>query len=204
VRSLFLIHGGLWEDMDAERFWRKPGIVAGLERDGFVVVAPDRVRTATSWHSETEHVAAALPDDPVVVIAGSNGCSVAVRLALARPDRVDRLVLAWPATAGDTDADARTGGAMAVLGATADVVDAMLTGDTLRGVTDDELRAVTVPVGVLPSSAENPYHQRRTVDALLSGLPDAVELPACPEPPRPDFPNYAESFIRTIGAFARQ
>jgi hypothetical protein len=25
-----LVHGGLWEDMDAERFWVRPGVVAGL------------------------------------------------------------------------------------------------------------------------------------------------------------------------------
>jgi hypothetical protein len=200
---LFLIHGGLWEDMDAERFWRKPRIVAGLERQGFVVVAPDRVRTATSWHSEAEHLAAALPDRSVVVIAGSNGCAAAVRLALARPERVERLVLAWPATAGDTGVDARTRAAMAALGATPDAVDAMLTGDTLRGVTDDELRAIAIPVGVLPSVPDNPFHQRRTVDALLSRLPDAVELPGCPEPPRPDFPEHVERFIGTVASFAR-
>ena len=203
MSPLFLIHGGLWEDMDAERFWRKPGIVAGLDREGFVVVAPDRVRTATSWHSEAEHLAAALPDRSVVVIAGSNGCAAAIRLVLARPDRVARLVLAWPATAGDAGVDARIRKGMAALGASPDVVDAMLNGETLRGVTDDELRAIAMPVGVLPSVPENPYHQRRTIDALLRTLPHAVELPGCPEPPRPDFPDHAEQFIGTIASFAR-
>ncbi|HEX6454392.1 MAG TPA: hypothetical protein VF060_33645 [Trebonia sp.] len=34
VTTLLLIHGGLWEDMDAERFWRRPGITGGPERRG--------------------------------------------------------------------------------------------------------------------------------------------------------------------------
>jgi hypothetical protein len=41
-------------------------------------------------------------------------------------------------------------------------------------------------VAVLPSPA-NPFHQRDTADALLRLVPGAVELPATPEPPRPDF-----------------
>src|SRR5262249_4080256 len=150
-----------------------------------------------------EHLTAALPDRPIVVIAGSNGCAAAIRLVLARPDRVARLVLAWPATAGDAGVDARIRKGVAALGPAPDVVDAMLTGETLRGVTDDELRAIAMPVGVLPSVPENPYHQRRTIDALLRTLPHAVELPGCPEPPRPDFPDHAEQFIGTIASFAR-
>ena len=43
MANLLLIHGGLWEEgMDAARFWRQPGIAAGLERRGFDVFAPDR------------------------------------------------------------------------------------------------------------------------------------------------------------------
>jgi hypothetical protein len=34
--DLFLVHGGLWDTMDAEHFWRTPGIVAGLESTGSV------------------------------------------------------------------------------------------------------------------------------------------------------------------------
>ena len=42
--TLLLIHGGLWEDIGADWFWRRPGILAGFERLGFTVVAPDRLR----------------------------------------------------------------------------------------------------------------------------------------------------------------
>ena len=44
MATLLLIHGGLWEDMDAGRFWHGPGISARLKRHGFEVIAPDRLR----------------------------------------------------------------------------------------------------------------------------------------------------------------
>ena len=30
--TLLLIRGGLWEDIGADWFWRRPGILAGFER----------------------------------------------------------------------------------------------------------------------------------------------------------------------------
>ena len=42
--TLLLIHGGLWEDIGTDWFWRRPGIVDRFERLGFTVVAPDRLR----------------------------------------------------------------------------------------------------------------------------------------------------------------
>ncbi len=200
---ILLIHGGLWDDMDADGFWRRPGIVTGLRQRGIEVIAPDRPPRASSWAAEAEQLSAALPaDGPVTVVAGSNGCSAAVRLALALPDRIERLLLAWPATAGDPHVDARTRQGLTELGAAPHVVDALLTGGILRGVTDDELAGIATPVGVLPAVPENPFHQRRTVDALLRLIPGAVELPGCPEPPRPEFPPVASSFIGTVVAFA--
>jgi pimeloyl-ACP methyl ester carboxylesterase len=175
---LVLVHGGLWEDMDAERFWVRPGVVDGLAGAGVEVLAPDRLRRPDSWAAEVRHLRALLPDRSVTVVAGSNGCSVAARLAVDHPDRVARLVLAWPATAGDpqVDAWARQQGAP----------EAMLAGETLRGLTDTELAGLSLPVAVLPASG-SPFHQRRTVDALLRLIPGAVELPGSPEPPRPEF-----------------
>jgi pimeloyl-ACP methyl ester carboxylesterase len=201
MTTLLLVHGGLWDDMDAERFWRKPGIVAGLQHHGLEVLSPDRPPRAPGWASEAEHLAAELPDRPVAIIAGSNGCSVAARLALARPERVERLLLAWPATAGDPDVDARTRRGITDLGGPKVLIDALLEGRTLRGVADHELATISQPVGVLPSVPENPQHRRRTVDSLLRILPRAVELPGCPEPPRPDFRPHTGSFIRTAIGF---
>jgi len=188
--------------MDAERFWHRPGIVGGMLRHGITVLWPDRLHRAPSWDSEAEHLTAALPDDPVTVIAGSNGCSAAIRLAIASPARVERLLLAWPATAGDPQLDARTRLGLAELGAQPHVIDTLLAGQTLRGTTDDELATITTPISVLPSVPENLYHQRRTIDALLHTMPQAVELPGCPEPPHPEFPPHAESFVHTAVRFA--
>jgi hypothetical protein len=42
MATMLLIHGGLWEGTNADWFWRRPGVVEGLERLGHVVIAPDR------------------------------------------------------------------------------------------------------------------------------------------------------------------
>jgi pimeloyl-ACP methyl ester carboxylesterase len=202
VSTVLLIHGGLWDDMDARTFWHRPGIARGLQERGIEVVAPDRPRRAPNWQGEVEHLRAVLPDGAVTVIGGSNGCSVAARLALAVPERIDGLLFAWPATAGDSDVDAQTRRDLSDLGAAPAVIDALLAGETLRGVGDAELSSITTRVAVLPSIAENRAHQRRTVDDLLRLLPHATELPGCPEPPRPDFPPHRASFVDAAVEFA--
>ncbi len=199
--TVLLIHGGLWEDMDADRFWTRPGITAGIRRQGSTVLAPDRVSRPPDWDAEVEHLAGVLPEHPVAVVAGSNGCSAAVRLALAFPHRIDRLLLAWPATAGDPTVDSRTRDSLTALGASDRTIRALPAGQTLRGVTDDELAALTMPISVLPSVPENPFHQRRTVDALRQVRPDSAELPGCPEPPRPDFPPHLDRFLASVDVF---
>ena len=50
----------------------------------------------------------------------------------------------------------------------------------------------------------NALHPRSAVDALLRLLPSAVELPGCPEPPRPGFAAHLESLVDTLAAFARE
>jgi pimeloyl-ACP methyl ester carboxylesterase len=202
MTTLLLIHGGLWEEgMDAGRFWHQPGIVAGLQDHGFEVLAPSRPHQAPDWATEARQLGPALPG-PVTVLAGSNGCAVAARLALDFPGAVTRLILAWPATAGDPAIDTHDRVRLAGLGASPDVINALLAGQTLRGLTDAELASLTMPAGVLPSALANPFHQRHTVDALLRLLPQAGELPGAPEPPRPDFPSYLTSFLGTVAAFA--
>jgi pimeloyl-ACP methyl ester carboxylesterase len=203
MASLLLIHGGLWEEgMDAARFWRQPGIAAGLERRGFDVFAPDRLYQAPDWTTEASHLAEAIPAAPLTVLAGSNGCSAAARLAVDCPGTVTRLLLAWPATAGDPAIDTQERSHLTRLGATPEVVEALLAGQTLRGLTDTELASLRLPAGVLPSAPANPFHQQQTADALLRLLPQAAELPGCPEPPRPEFAAYLEPFLDTVAAFA--
>jgi pimeloyl-ACP methyl ester carboxylesterase len=202
VTTLLLIHGGLWEDMDAERFWRLPRVTGGLERRGFTVIAPDRPRRAPSWAAEAEHLASFLPGRPVTAVAGSNGCSVAVRLALTHPKAVSGLVLAWPAGQTAPGVRAHIRSRLMSAGAPPSTVEALTGGETLPCATDQELTMLAMPAAVLPSDPANLYHQRDTVDSLLRLLPSVVELPGCPEPPRPEFPPHLESLLDTIAAFA--
>ena len=86
-RHVLLIHGGLAESMDAERFWVMPGILDALTGLGFVVDAPDRDTTPSSWIAAADELARSLRWSSTVVGA-SNGVSVAVRLALQHPSLV--------------------------------------------------------------------------------------------------------------------
>jgi pimeloyl-ACP methyl ester carboxylesterase len=181
-QAVVLLHGGLWEDMDAERFWVRPGVVAALEARGVPVLAPDRLPHPRSWAEEVAHLVPLLPDEPVTLVGGSNGCSVAARIAVERPDRVGRLVLAWPAIAGDSEVD--------TLYLASGVPPELLAGETLRGLADVELVQLRLPVAVLPGPVDR-CHQRSTVDALLALIAGAVEPAPSPEPPRPEFPPYA-------------
>ena len=199
--TLLLIHGGLWEDIGADWFWRRPGIAAGLERLGFTVVAPDRLRRPASWAADAGHVLAAVAGGPVTVVGGSFGCSVAVRLALDSPGRVSRMVLAWPASLSDQFAAIRMRASLARLGAPARVLNALLGGKTLPSATDTELSSIAVPVGVIPAVPPDPFHPRGT-DSLLRLLPSATELPGCPEAPRPEFAPHLESFLASVAGFA--
>lgn len=193
-----LIHGGLWDDMDARRFWTVPGVTGALCERGLTVHLPDRPHRPDGWEAEATHLERSLPDGPLTVLAGSNGCSVAVQLALRHPDRVTRLILAWPATAGDPCVDKHIRTGLVGQGAAPATIENLLTGQTLRGVTDADLRRLDLPVAVAPS-IPNPFHQRYTTDALLALVPGAVELPpATPEPPQPDFPAYLEAFAAAV------
>lgn len=198
MHRIFLIHGGLWEDMDAERFWVKPGITGGLRDRGFDVLAPDRLPLPLSWDDEVSQLAPLLPDGPVAVVAGSNGCTVAIRLALAYPERIATLLLAWPAVAGDTKVDRWQRGEMTRQGASAATIGGLLAGETLRGVTDAELGALRPPVAVMPPPADNPFHKVRTFETLLRLIPGARPLPGFPETPRPEFAPHLAAFLDAV------
>lgn len=202
MSTVFLVHGGLWDPMNAERFWRTPGIVAALEVRGVTVLTPDRPQSPDSWSEEAAVLRKLLPQEPVVVVGASNGCSVAALLAIEYPGLVERLVLAWPATGGDPAVDERTRAGLISRGASVAVADELLTANTLRGVRNEDLAALRIPVAVLPSVPENQAHQRKTVDALLSLIPGSRELPGCPEPPTPHFPPHKDELAETLAAFA--
>jgi pimeloyl-ACP methyl ester carboxylesterase len=184
---VLLIHGGLGEDVDADRFWARPGVLAGLEAAGLAVRAPDRDTTPGSWHAAAESLVAELVQ-PTSIVAGSNGVSIAVRLVIDHPACVDRLVLAWPATAGDAVVDAHVPRAAAHL----------LSGDTLRGVADDDLRTVDVPVLIVPSDPPNRAHASHTVQRLGSLVRHATVTAGFPAAPRPEFAPRRGAFLEAI------
>jgi pimeloyl-ACP methyl ester carboxylesterase len=155
--------------MDAHRFWIASGVASALIDCGFSVSAPDRLRRPATWDDEVTHLLPALPDRPYVLIGGSNGCSVALRLHAVRP--ATALVLAWPATP------------LPMTGVPAELI----AGETLRGFSDVDISRIRVAVAVVPAEPPNPVHARATVDALLALIPGAVELEGSPEAPRPSF-----------------
>jgi pimeloyl-ACP methyl ester carboxylesterase len=167
------------------------------------VRAPDRPVRPESWPDEVEALGKLLPEERVVVVGASNGCSVAALLAIEHPELVESLVLAWPATGGDPVLDERTRAGLVSRGASAAVADELLVAGTLRGVRDEDLALLDIPVAVLPSVPENPSHQRKTVDALLNLIPSSRELPGCPEPPTPDFPPCKDELAGTLAAWCR-
>ncbi|MGH8933318.1 MAG: hypothetical protein ACRDZO_22445 [Egibacteraceae bacterium] len=59
--------------MDADRFWRRTGVVAGLDRYGLRVLIVDRPSRPASWTDEAEALAAALGAwRALPIVAGSN------------------------------------------------------------------------------------------------------------------------------------
>lgn len=210
--SVFLVHGGLWEAMDAEAFWGTTGITDGLSAalapEGMDVLAPDRPQRDSAWHVEVAALGEQLAKrpGPVRIVGASNGCTAAVLLALRFPELVDRLLLAWPATGGDAAANERAHAGMVQRGCPPAAADELLAGGILRGVTDDQVASLTrIPVAVLPSVPENSSHQRKTVDALLRSIRGSRELAGCPEPPTPAFRTndapYLDQLLRTIVEF---
>lgn len=200
---IVLVHGGLYEAMDATRFWAATGVIDALRDRGCEVLAPDRLPTPRSWADDADAMAAriaAAVDGPVVVVGGSNGCSTAVRLAVDRPALVAGLALCWPVT---VSVDAPATGALRTRiaeVASGPVADGLLAGETLRGALDAELASLPPGVGLMAAEPENPVHQHRTVDRLHALLADPRPLTAMPEPPAAGFD--ASRFAATVGTWA--
>ena len=204
---IVLVHGGLYDEppVTGQWFWVETGVAPMLARRNVEVVVHERPREPASWAEEL----AALVDtieasghDRVAIVAGSNGCSVALRLLLDRPDLVARTLLCWPATAGDPVVD---GLARIVI---ADVHDdatatALLEGDPVRGVSRDELASIDSEVVIYPSMPENKAHQRSTITALLTSISGVMLVGGSPEPFHDDFADFLEGYVDLLEAFSK-
>lgn len=193
---IVLVHGGLYQGLDVADFWETPGITEALDRRELAWAAADRPTTPRTWDDERDALIGVLEllDEPdgVVLVGAGDGCSVALRVATDRPDLVARLVLAWPATAGDPVADELVRVCMVDLEASE--AETMLDGETLRGVTDDEIAALDGPVVVWPTLPDNQLHQRATVTRLIELLASPILVGGSPLPTAPSFSGFADAF----------
>lgn len=201
-RNIVLVHGGLYEGMTSRRFWVDTGVVAALSQCGFRVLAPERIKHPSNWQEEATHLADQMASiGNAHIIAASNGCSAAARMAVDSPSRVRSLVFCWPATAGDTQVDALARSNMVKAGCSLSAVDALLAEEGLRGLTDAELIALTVSIAVIASDPPDLFHQQKTVEHLLATIPNASEPGSFPLPFGLRFSEALPSFCRAIGRF---
>lgn len=204
---IVLVHGGLYDDpqMTATDFWGASGIAGALSRSGVDIVLHERPAEPTSWVQESEALAATIEaagHDRVGIVAGSNGCSTAMRLVLDRPDLVARTMLCWPATAGDPIVDGLAKVIIADVHSDAVAAD-LLDGFPIRGATVEELSGLEHEVVIYPSLPENKVHQRATVIELLDVIPDAILVGGSPEPLDDTFPDFLDGFVAVVSAFSR-
>ena len=202
-----LVPGGLYDDppVTAQWFWVETGVAPMLGRRNVDVLVHDRPTDARSWSEEAEALAATIAaagHSQVALVAGSNGCSVALRLMLDRPDLVARTLLCWPATAGHPVID---GLAHTIISDVhnAHVAEQLLKGAPIRGVSVDELAAISGEVVVYPSMPESQAHQRSTVTELLSTIPGVMLVGGSPEPFDDAFADFVEGFVDLVEAFSK-
>jgi pimeloyl-ACP methyl ester carboxylesterase len=195
-----LVHGGLYEEMTPEIFWEETGIVDGLTSLGLTVAAPQRPVSPSTWQEEGDAVALAIRAhgfERVALVGASNGCSAAVRATLQHPQLVARLMLCWPATCGDEVVD-KLARVMISDAAGAAAAEALVAGQTLRGVDDVELGTIQIPTVVHPALPESKVHQRTTSTRLLGALRDPMLVAGSPEPLDPAFARFRDTFARLV------
>ena len=202
-----LVHGGLHDEppMTGARFWEASGVVRGLRGRNVEVVLHERPMQPSSWREEADALLATIDasgHDRVALVAGSYGCSVALRVLLDRPERVARTMLCWPATAGDRVIDELARIIITDVHGEA-AANALLRGRPIRGVEADELATLDGELVIYPSMPENKAHQRSTVMELLASVPGSMMVGGSPEPIDDDFFEHCESFVATVEAFSK-
>lgn len=169
------------------------------------VLVHERPPEPTSWAEEADALAETIEasgHERVALVAGSNGCSAALRLLVDRPELVARTLLCWPATAGDPVVDDL---ARIIISDVhdANAAAALLAGSPVRGVTADELAAIDGEVVVYPSMPENKAHQRSTVTGLLTTIPGVMLIGGSPEPFDDAFADFVDGFVNIVEAFSK-
>lgn len=202
-----LVHGGLYDEplMTGQSFWIDTGIAPMLERRKVTVVVHERPAKPTSWVEEAEALAATIEASGhhrVAIVAGSNGCSTALRLLVDRPELVARTMLCWPATAGDPVVDEL---ARIIITDAQDeqAAKALLDGRPIRGLSADELASIDGEVVLYPSMPENKAHQRATQTQLLTTIPGVILIGGSPEPFDDAFGDFIEGFVNVVEAFSK-
>lgn len=200
-----LVHGGLYESMTPAEFWAETGVLGELRAKHLNVLAPRRPKQPRSWDEERRVLLEAIDAagyDRVALVGASNGCSAAARLAIENPERVERLMFAWPASVGDPVVDELLS---IIITDEADgaAAAALLAGETLRGVSDAELESLDLPVVVFPSLTENQVHQRTTLMGILANVQGAFLVAGSPEPDDDQFLAHRDTFVTMVAEFAR-
>ena len=202
-----LVHGGLFDDppVTGESFWISNGVAPMLSGRNVEVIVHERPVEPASWKQEAEALAATIEStghERVALVAGSNGCSAALRLLIDRPQLIARTMLCWPATAGDPVIDSLA--RIIITDAVdADAADALLAGEPVRGVTTDELSSIDSEVVLYPSLIENQAHRRSTQTELLTTIPGIILVGGSPEPFDDAFGEFVEHFVNMVEAFSR-
>ena len=204
---LVLVPGGFYDDppMTANDFWVGTGVAAALGRLGVEFTLHERPSEPRSWSEEADALAKTIRGagyDRAGIIAGSNGCSAALRLTIDHPELSARTMLCWPATAGDAVVDEL---ARIIIADTHDAAVAadLLDGTPVRGVSVAALAALTGECVIYPSLPENTIHQRGTVFELLDAIPGSILVGGSPEPPDDAFATFVETFASVVAAFSR-
>jgi len=204
---IVLVPGGLYDDppVTATDFWVTSGVASALSRLGVEFTLHERPKAPRSWAEEADALAGTIRGagyEKAGIVAGSNGCSAALRLAIDHPELTVRTMLCWPATAADPVID-ELARIIITDAHDADVASALLDGAPIRGVTIEGLAALSHECVVYPSLPENKIHQRATVFELLDAIPDSILVGGSPEPPDDAFGTFVETFASVIAAFSR-
>lgn len=204
---IVLVPGGFYDDpkVTATDFWVSSGVAGALGRLGVEFTLHERPELPRSWTEEADALADTIQRagyERAGIVAGSNGCSAALRLVIEHPELAARTMLCWPATASDPVVD-ELARIIITDAHDADVASELLDGAPVRGVTADALAEITNECVIYPSLPENKIHQRATVFELLDVVPGSILVGGSPEPPDDAFGAFVDSFAAMVAAFSR-